>query len=1015
MCLISMYVFLPYVYSCIQCGVKYTFSCYSARLFFKKMANPGTLGMPGFVPSNTTGQPGVSQGQMGRLGSGVLQTIEEGQGAFSSEVMYYDKSVGYYQLPQVQRSHGDDIRSLNITNFGARSTVTIPRKFFNFGPSYLRFRLPINYAWSGCEYVSNTYNCSTTQEVIGSLKVTDLPVLNAAVTNTTAVRIEPQVQSANAGLMHFESSGCDTMLPTSFQSGGMAFAFPAQIELNLGGAGQITFDRYSNWALLMASTPFLQGRKDLMRMAGGGLNLNDPYEARQAPVRWGKKEWACAAGYSNVQVPLVRYASDRAGNINLAGYTSIEPVQVTKTKIVPIEWDVLLPIKTPETNFMYALTRRKPLDTSILAGDMQLNFTWSNFNEWTDTGKGYPNAPVYYAHRAPLATSGNVRVTGHGGPYTGAAEEGYSSVLQDTQFVCTYANEIGAPVRVNVPGLQVPLITAVARANIGTVQFPLINTIAYSPVVWTNHYRVAAGAKLVEGIHFDATDVSFRWSTDAGVVQAPQGEVGRPRFPQFLQRNNDADIFFKSLQSPANQINATVSYPDRFSSIEYINSSLKLTNPALGARNALMVDKEAVVYYPFQYSFSQIYRVPSKYKDYKHWTAANLQSNLLSDLYSEANKHSQLIQMPANPCTSMLVSIFREKDRQTNVQGKLNSYSPVLFWNALNPERMVLKDGGNTLFEYFNSIDFELYSMMDRPDALKIPFRGGHCKVQPQNLYGNRHIPTSAMNRGVPRYVRRGGNVFGNVVEYPASNPDTLADEQRINPFWFIGMNAAKGAIGVGFAGTGTPASSANSFPADELCNSVALNAGCKQFQPCHTTEWYEATIMEFPFVMNEPIVNEKIVQNTPSFAKTQLQLDFWINPKLKPDNGMDDMYDTTYGLTRAFPDGVGATLLDQTNTHISVFTYPSPGSHPVPHCLHEKAEPESLDLLVRDSIGSMAAGAGLTTFLKFDGKYADGFDFTAANSWNINNGDLMLHVVFCQNQVWALSPLRTSLFSARG
>jgi len=38
-----------------------------------------------------------------------------------------------------------------------------------------------------------------------------------------------------------------------------------------------------------------------------------------------------------------------------------------------------------------------------------------------------------------------------------------------------------------------------------------------------------------------------------------------------------------------------------------------------------------------------------------------------------------------------------------------------------------------------------------------------------------------------------------------------------------------------------------------------------------------------------------------------------------------------------------------------------------------------------------------------------------SASSWNVNDGGLMVQVNFIQNQVWVLSPLRTTILSSRG
>src|SRR4030066_1095230 len=137
---------------------------------------------------------------------------------------------------------------------------------------------------------------------------------------------------------------------------------------------------------------------------------------------------------------------------------------------------------------------------------------------------------------------------------------------------------------------------------------------------------------------------------------------------------------------------------------------------------------------------------------------------------------------------------------------------------------MTLMDGGNTLFHYCNSVDYELYSSVDRPDVMKVPFRGGLCKVSPQNLYGNRHITSSA------------GNCSGPFSLEPLN--DATASGRRLKPFWNTSM-AVGGtkALGIGYQGSDTPDTSANLFPADSLCNSTALNFGGKMFQPCHSTE----------------------------------------------------------------------------------------------------------------------------------------------------------------------------------
>lgn len=1039
-----------------------------------------TFGQPGFVSSNRTGSSGVSQQNIGSLGSGVLQTIEESAAAQLADVFYYDKSVGYYNLPAVQRSHGDDYRTMNITTFGSRGTLNLNRKYFDFGPSCFRFQLPIDYAWSGCEYVANYYTNDLLVDSIGCVKTNIADTADAAYAQDEQTSIRKtirnmsrpvnQTHAANGGKMFFESSGCSTMLPTSFQSGGLAFAFPQQIELNMGGAGLLQFDRYSNWAAIMLSCPFQQQRADLMRMAGGGLSLDSDGEAKTMPVKWGLKPWCTSTGTQNQAFIRTTITTEKdqaaAPGNDCSTITAIANANTASEsdlrKYVPIAWDVLLPIKTPQTNFMYSLERRKPFDTSCLASDFQFTLTWSNFDEWSDTGKGYPNAPVYHAvTKRGLNAAGDVvtafgtetTVTSHdtarGRPHTGAAPIGYHIAAQNSHALAVLGGEIGTPVlqplyhsnysaRIGFTAAVGVAADPATAINASGVQ--LGNSIAVAPTVWTNHYRVASGQRMSSSLHYAANDSDFVFNQADGtpLVSANVGRVRLPQLISYVGGNTNVNV---SQQLAADQINSNLSYPSRFSLVEYINSSLKLVNPALGAYNALRVDKEAVLYYPFQYFYSQIYRITTHpYQNFTNVSSANLAlfASKLEDPTAQSNKITQMIQMPANPCTALVTGLYREKDRQQLVRNKLNSYSPVLFWNALNPIRMDLKDGGNTLFSYRNNVDFEMYSLMDRPDALKIPFRGGHVKVQPKNLYGSRYLLTKPGQSG--RFVTGAGATYsaGDITQVG------MAPNSYLAPFWYTSLSgggvAGIPAIGVGFQGVykndtskSHPTNSVNSFMADDLCNSICLKNGLSVGggnKPCHTTDWYEATLVEFPFVMAEPLTTEKIVQQTPSFARTQLELNIWIDPFLKPDNGFDDMYDTTYGLTRAAPSGVpivatanngDGTAQNVAGKHYkAAYVYGGPLSHPVPDCLNEGGEGVfSSHLINRDKIivGTTASGSGtgLSKALSGLSEYADGFLFSQANSWNINNGGLMLHVMYCQNQVWTISPLRTSLLQARG
>ena len=61
----------------------------------------------------------------------------------------------------------------------------------------------------------------------------------------------------------------------------------------------------------------------------------------------------------------------------------------------PVEWQMTVPIKTPETNFWNSLLSRKPIDTSCFASDLQYIITLGSFFEIADTGVGLAHCPYY--------------------------------------------------------------------------------------------------------------------------------------------------------------------------------------------------------------------------------------------------------------------------------------------------------------------------------------------------------------------------------------------------------------------------------------------------------------------------------------------------------------------------------------------------------------------------------------------------------------------------------------------
>lgn len=924
------------------------------------------LGEPNFTPSNMSGRSGVGSDQLGYMGRGLLNTIEEGEGAFNAGGFYYTKDVAYFQGPSVQRSHNDDKRSIAILTFNGRGQATMTRRWMNMGPVLLHLQLPISYAWSGCEYVARDVNDGFSSQGTNPKKAVN-------------------------GARFLEVPGCSTLLPTSFQSEGFGFAAFTNVDIDLGGGGRITYDRYANFAAIMASCMFESQRRELMRLAGGGLDLRANSGVEKPPVLWGTVDGYTASGNNN--------------HIDIAIFGDVVARPIRRR--VPVMWDIIVPFKTPDTNFTMS---RKPLDTSCLAGDLMYTFTWANLFEYTDTGVGEPNAPVYF----PLqANDSYFSATGGGGG-------------TPKSFILPYVPELCRPDRLG-PAFSAPVKDYIMQAMdefltdavMDTDTYPLLSdVIAANPVVWTNHYRVASGRVLTA-----ADGLGFRGalSTAANGLTIDYS-AGRPRYPQAVKVNDvDSSANDRSQwsgQGAASDINdvSAIVYPNGFSFGEILNSSLKLTNVSLGARQNLVGNPKASIYYPFTYFYTQIYRIQNHpFSGIVNWntTTVGLSQVQPERLYSDQNKITQLIQMPANPVTTIIAGIYREKDRKYLGKNVKNSYSPVLFWNALTPLRATLWDGGNILFDYISESDYSLYTQIDRPDPLFVPFKGGLVKVSEKGVYTN-----SGSSAPMAGWTQFGGIYNGTAMVHGGRQlTDLVSTTANLNAPPYL----SAGVTNTGLEKrTGIP--KYNSYPLDNVeVMTMACADGVSNHQSCHLTEMYRSCLLEFPLVFLEPVVREDIVQSTPSFAKTQLKMDFWISPTLKPDNGLDDQYDLTYGVTRGAASGmvrsdftVDGDSTDTVNV-LNKYSYPSCFSHPVPDCLRLGVNASDPELTMRDTIGSTTNPAVGDAVPSIQNTYNNAFDFSRANSWNINNGTLLLHVTFGQNQIWTQSPIFTNILSARG
>ncbi len=993
-----------------------------------------TLGMPSATPSNASGRSGVSEDQLGYIGKGILGTIEEGVGGTSSRQLYYGTGVAFYQAPSMQRSYGDDLRSFNVKSFGSRGMVTLARRWLEMGPTEIYMSYPIKYAWAGPEY----HVRYTPKSMIGATKHS----------STYAVDGDVHVaDAATAGIAHLlgevgtEVRSGPNILPTYFWSGGAGFAMPSMIELNMGGGGNIIFDRYTNFAMIMASTPTISMRRDIVRMSGGGLYYDHETDFSTLPVKFGLVPRLTDEGTSYNRSVANTAAQDNGENMSC--------------EWAPIEWDIHVPIKTPQTNFWNCLLSRKPIDTSCFASDLQYIISLANFFEFSDTGTGLAHCPYYYpplnlamspaamaaevislrpfyhpTQKAVLSTSAS---TYSGGAYVSGRNDQYACVLLPSgtpsgltagsgPMICgggaalptavsSQSNNWALPSQLPAahfytgglfcmdfnwgavlaagaaaaPPTVTTSLTALMTATAPTFTAWSVaginprNRIAANPRIWANHYRVCNG---------------FVYGTP-----------GAPR-PKFAVQGVTAETdsrYLKDVNSVSSGAPQNITYEGQLSRMEFRNRSLKLTNPALSAKMPLQTSPQGCVYYPFSYGFSQTYRIPNSQNPwdvagFHRWCSNQVlgTSNALisgqsaqgvfQDSLAPSNKITQNIVMPANPCTSMLVSIYREKDRKflgSNTQG---TYSPVLFWNALNPVKCTLYDGGNIMFDYQSTCAFEFGTLVDRPDVFRIPFRGGLCQLDPQNILGSEFEGCSQ------NYI--GGGVWPNALNRATQFP------------YRSSANPTSGGASHGNRNT-----------------------------PIHSTEWYNCHIIEFPFCMHEPLGREGTVQSTPSFAKTILRLEFYIDALLKPKRGLDDMYDQTtlspplwFSGEWNYPEGPASSLPYNSTAGTQATAVGLPYG---PISFANKAVANTL-AATSNVVNTVPNAYILDSPSNFQ-SYSDDREAivqstrgtrvsnpystmpSTASSWNVNDGGLMISIVFVQNQVWTISPNRTSVLSARG
>lgn len=396
--------------------------------------------------------------------------------------------------------------------------------------------------------------------------------------------------------------------------------------------------------------------------------------------------------------------------------------------------------------------------------------------------------------------------------------------------------------------------------------------------------------------------------------------------------------------------------------VSHIVPSIRLTNDQLGAFNVLKQTTNMAIYYPFQHLTSQMYYVEDH--SFADITMADLiyeNSSLNSLLAQPPSKRpftAQIpITIPVNPMTAMYVMVFREKDRRQEAPGTIGAYSPALFWNGLQFSRWTLSYGSENICIYDNASQHSLQQLYDRITPLVIPYRGGVCTKGEYGKWkaeGTEHA-----------YWTAGGNQYS----YPTASSSIISG----------GPPHTQSATGL--------------HPNIARCSYL-----------------YEIDLVE-----RSPFKDESVFQQTPSFQGEQLNLRFTIEPTLSAhgrgavyspfeDLSLLHSYAPDYSNTEFTPKQAYSELcslynFDDTDAvrrgYRPVSQFPGP--------------PISLSACDLAKFGSDDPD-GLGPLDPADKGYRK-----VSNPWVLNNGPLLVSVIFAQNALWQMNPSFSKVVFARG
>ncbi len=682
-------------------------------------------GAPTAIESNTRGAGMVEGDQLGDTFPGVLSTLQEDPSASKVSNLYYKEAVGSFRQPSYQRSFGAKNLSMPITRFGDSAMVEINPDIFWKGPMMLRTTFVIPYTYHGPDvFVPHLRRAETTN--FGSVK-------NAWVTSGSSSTPynslyggnefthwgleDASITTAQKAAFYIQKAATCNVRPRIFYSCGAAYANLAQLRMNMGGAMSYVLDRYANFVGIMASCGSLVQRAALMRAAGNGTLIPDFVNEK----RYGLTHETCEIGqiqqYSAdggaMNSTLVTNSYTNNGGIGYQNGASNIPGPAVE------HW--IACIKTPQTNFSSGQHTdvRRPIDTRLFSSNFVFEvFTANNLDTFIDSGTGFQ--PVL--GRFPTSTND--------------WSAGYLSGLHIPQ---------GSALNLwqNTDGLFPCMLYR-------QLQLPY-NTVS-STNLWSS-FSLALGASGCSAQYFGVYDADLTGiSTIGGPAESyadTYRTMGYTAWPIIAQSAGYQNCYGPS-PPPISATNYVTKDTLPTPTYTTIINDLRLANDQLGARQVLETRPDLAVYYPFQHMITQVFFIsqltsstgsvpfanatPGQSSAFVNTSAGGQGYGGLNEITCRTYLRppisyeiplSTQIQIPVNPLTCMYVMVLREKDRMSLGYSSPNTYSPALYWNALELQNMLLTYSAQVLQKYEGLDEYFLQQLHERVHPLVVPFRGG--------------------------------------------------------------------------------------------------------------------------------------------------------------------------------------------------------------------------------------------------------------------------------------------------